>query len=140
MNVLTIAGRLGRDPEAFTYGDNQEGARFSVAVNNPRSDDADWFQVSAFGQSASFALRFLHKGDPVVVTGRVQLDEWEKGGEKRASLALFADRIDGFASKRDEASPPAPRAQQRQAKPQSHEEADPRDWDMTEEDDPFDDQ
>lgn len=137
MNVLTIAGRLGRDPEPFSYGDNQQGARFSVAVNNPRSDDADWFRVTAFGQSADFALRFLRKGDPVVVSGHVHLDSWEKGGETRYALALTADRIDGFGGKREEGNAPVPRQQRKRP---SREEADPRDWEMDAEDDPFSDQ
>lgn len=133
MNVLTIAGRLGRDPEPFLYGDGKTGARFSVAVNNPRNEDADWFRVTAFGQSADFALRFLHKGDPAVVSGRVELDQWEdrQSGEKRTALALVADRVDGFASKREEGS--APR-QQRKPNPQQG------DWNMDAEEDPFDDQ
>jgi len=135
MNVLTIAGRLGRDPEPFPYGDGKQGARFSMAVNNQRNDDADWFRVTCFGQSADFALRFLHKGDPAVVSGRVELDQWEdkQSGEKRSALALVADRVDGFASKREEGNAPAPRQQKpkQQAAP---------DWQMDEEEDPFHDQ
>ena len=101
MNICTIVGRMGRDPEAFTYQGDKQGARFSVAVDRPREDDPDWFNVTVFGQSANFALQYLAKGREVAVTGDVHLSQWEKDGEKRASLDLIANRVEAVGSKQE---------------------------------------
>lgn len=139
MNTLTITGRLGRDPEAFNYGQNKEkqGCRFSVAVDRPREDDPDWFQVTAFGQSADFALRFLQKGREVAITGDVHLDTWEKDGETRAALDLVANRVEGIGPRQEDGQPASQR-QQAAPKTQAAPKAAPDiDWSMDEDEDPY---
>ena len=138
MNVLTITGRLGRDPEAFQYGDGKQGCHFSVAVDRPREEDPDWFQVTVFGQSAEFALQYLAKGREVAITGDVHLSQWEKDGQQRAGLDLVANRVEAIGPKGDSAPAPAPR-QQAAPKPQAAQGPD-IDWSMEDEADPFSDE
>ena len=137
MNVFIGIGRLGRDPEAFTTRADKQGARFSMAIDNPfgEKDDQgkprpDWFNVTCFGQSAEFALRFLRKGAQVAVRGDVHLNEWEKDGQKRSGLDVMADRVEAVGPKQEGASAP----QQRPAPAPSV------DWTSEETEDPFGDQ
>ena len=79
MNKVILMGRLTRDPEVrYSQGENATAiARYTLAVDRRfnRSGDensADFIGCVAFGRSAEFAERYLHKGIKIVVTGRIQ--------------------------------------------------------------------
>ena len=79
MNKVILMGRLTRDPEVrYSQGENATAiARYTLAVDrrfNRGGDEnsADFIGCVAFGKSAEFAERYLHKGTKIVVTGRIQ--------------------------------------------------------------------
>ena len=80
MNKVILMGRLTRDPEVrYSQGDNAMAiARYTLAVdrrfnrNNNDENSADFIGCVAFGKSAEFAERYLHKGTKIVATGRIQ--------------------------------------------------------------------
>ncbi len=80
MNKVILMGRLVRDPEVrYSQGENATAvARYTLAVdrrfNRNGGDDnsADFIGCVAFGRSAEFAERYLHKGTKLLVTGRIQ--------------------------------------------------------------------
>lgn len=79
MNKVILMGRLVRDPEVrYSQGENATAvARYTLAVDrrfnrNNGEDSADFIGCVAFGRSAEFAERYLHKGTKLVVTGRIQ--------------------------------------------------------------------
>lgn len=79
MNKVILMGRLTRDPEVrYTQGDNAMAiARYTLAVDrrfnrNGDENTADFINCVAFGRSADFAEKYLHKGTKLVVTGRIQ--------------------------------------------------------------------
>ena len=93
INQVVIAGRLVQDPE-FTITENG-AARLStrVAINRPYRDrDGDWHQETSFvnivawRQVAEFASERLHKGSPVLVTGRLHSFSWRDSEENPHSL------------------------------------------------------
>jgi single-strand DNA-binding protein len=93
INQVVIAGRLVQDPE-FTITENG-AARLStrVAINRPYRDrDGDWHQETSFvniiawRQVAEFASERLHKGSPVMVTGRLHSFSWRDSEENPHSL------------------------------------------------------
>ena len=90
MNKVILMGRLTRDPE-IRYGgqDNQMAiARFSLAVDRRfkragDSADADFFNCTAFGKQAEFVERYLKQGTKILLSGRVQNDNYtNKEGQK----------------------------------------------------------
>jgi single-strand DNA-binding protein len=138
MNQVSLTGRLGADPEEFAYGEKR-GARFRLAVNRPQKDaDADWFDVTVFEPSSAFVLDYMTKGARVGVEGRLQVDTWEKDGQKRSAVKIIAHRVEGLESKREReaagTAAPAPR-QQATPTPQGG-----VDWTTDESEDPFGDQ
>ena len=144
MNSITITGHLGRDPEKFSYGGDKRGARFGVAVNRPRKrpgePEADWFEVSAFGQDAEYAVEYLQKGAHVAVTGSVELNMYEKKDKTQgASMRLAASRVEGLGKLADGNGNQAAPKQQEAAKPPAQAKPD-IDWTMDESEDPFEDQ
>lgn len=81
MNKVILMGRLTRDPEVrYSQGDNPLAiARYTLAVdrrqarsNNGEEQTADFINCVAFGRTAEFAERYLHKGTKIAVTGRIQ--------------------------------------------------------------------
>ena len=91
MNKVILMGRLTRDPEVrYSQGDNAMAiARYTLAVdrrfNRGGGDEnsADFIGCVAFGKSAEFAERYLHKGTKLLVTGRIQTGSYtNKDGVK----------------------------------------------------------
>lgn len=90
MNRVILMGRLTRDPEIrYSQGDNPLAvARYTLAVDrrfNRNGDDAtaDFIGCVAFGRSAEFAEKYLHKGTKIAITGRIQTGSYtNKDGVK----------------------------------------------------------
>ncbi len=90
MNKVILMGRLTRDPDVrYTPGDNGSAyARYTLAVDRRgRSQDgqptADFINCVAFGKSAEFAEKYLHRGTKIAVTGRIQTGSYtNKEGQK----------------------------------------------------------
>ena len=79
MNKVILMGRLTREPEVRrTAGENANAvASYTLAVDRKYKRDgdeqtADFIRCVAFGRSAEFAERYLHKGTKMVVEGRIQ--------------------------------------------------------------------
>ena len=106
MNKVILMGRLTRDPEVrYSQGASQTSvARFSVAVDRrfkrDGEPDADFFNCTAFGKQAEFIERYLHKGTKIVLSGRVQNDNYtNKDGQMVYSVRIMVDEIEFAESK-----------------------------------------
>ncbi|MBE5928203.1 MAG: single-stranded DNA-binding protein [Lachnospiraceae bacterium] len=106
MNKVILMGRLTRDPETrYSQGENQTAiARFSLAVDRrfKRQGDAeaDFFNCSAFGRQAEFVEKYLRQGTKILLTGRVQNDNYtNRNGEKVYSVQIIAEEIEFAESK-----------------------------------------
>ena len=94
---ITIAGRLGRDPEMKFTAKGTAMTKFSVAVNNYKKETA-WFNVTVFGNQAESCNQYLNKGSSVLVTGELQFDPdtgapkvWQsKDGSSKSSFQVNA--------------------------------------------------
>ena len=94
-NKVIMMGRLTRDPE-IRYSQNGESlaiARYSIAVDRRIKREgeptADFFNCTSFGKQAEFVERYLQKGTKVVLSGRLQNDNYtNKDGQ-----AVYATRI-----------------------------------------------
>ena len=106
MNKAIMIGRLTRDPDIrYTQGENQTAiARFSLAVDRrwkrEGEPDADFFNCTAFGRQADFVEKYLRQGTKIVVTGRVQNDNYtNKEGQKVYSVQIMVEEIEFAESK-----------------------------------------
>ncbi|MBR6230215.1 MAG: single-stranded DNA-binding protein [Eubacterium sp.] len=108
MNKLILMGNLTRDPEIrYSQGSNMAIARFSIAVNRrfPREGepDSDFFNCTAFGKQAEFVEKYFHKRSRMLLSGRVQNDNYtNKNGEKVYSVQVIAEDIE-FAERKSAA-------------------------------------
>lgn len=106
MNKVILMGRLTRDPEVrYSQGSSQTAvARFSIAVDRrfkrDGEPDADFFNCTAFGKQAEFIERYLHKGVKILLTGRVQNDNYtNKEGQQVYSVRIMTEEIEFAESK-----------------------------------------
>jgi len=104
MNKVIMIGRLTRDPEVSSSVSGTAFARFSIAVDRrfkrEGEPDADFFNCTSFGKQAEFVERYLKKGTKVVVTGRIQNDNYtNKEGQKVYSVRIMVEEIEFAESK-----------------------------------------
>lgn len=106
MNKVILMGRLTRDPEVrYSQGSSQTTvARYSIAVDRrfkrEGEPDADFFNCTAFGKQAEFVERYLHKGTKILMSGRVQNDNYtNKDGQMVYSVRILAEEIEFAESK-----------------------------------------
>lgn len=69
-------------------------ANFSVASTEKKDGPTTWVDVVCFDEQADMVSQSLHKGDRVVVTGRMSLETYEKkDGTQGSSLRVVADEV-----------------------------------------------
>ena len=94
MNSTQLLGRLTKDPELKYGASGTAFCKFTLAVNRAfKKDETDFINCTAFGKAAETIAEYVRKGDQFAVTGRIQVDVYEKDGEKRYSTGIM---VDGF--------------------------------------------
>lgn len=106
MNKIILCGRLTKDPEVrYSQGATPTAvARLSLAVNRKwkreGEPDADFFNCTAFGKQAEFIEKYLHKGTKILISGRVQNDNYtNKDGQKVYAVNIMIEEIEFAESK-----------------------------------------
>lgn len=100
MNVISLMGRLTRDPEVKFGQSGKAYCRFSVAVNRPFSkDEADFISCVSFGKTAELIGEYFRKGHQIALVGRLQMNQYESNGEKRTSYDVVVDSFDFISTK-----------------------------------------
>lgn len=100
MNIVTLMGRLTRDPDVrYTQGaETMTIARYTLAVDRRRSSkgdqeqSADFINCVAFGKSGDFAEKYLTKGMKIAVRGRIQTGSYtDRDGRKVYTTEVVVD-------------------------------------------------
>jgi single-strand DNA-binding protein len=111
-----IGGHLTRDIEIRTTGTGTSVGNFSLAVNRQwktesgeKREDVSCINCVSFGKQADTLAKFLKKGDPLFVEGRLKQDTWDdkETGKKRSAINVVVESFQ-FMSKgqKDSNEPP----------------------------------
>jgi single-strand DNA-binding protein len=109
INRVIITGNLTRDPELRSTSTSSV-CSMRIACNgrrkNPSSgeweDQPNYFDVTVWGAQGENCVKFLSKGRPVAIDGRLQWREWtDKEGNKRQSVDIIAESVQ-FLGGRDD--------------------------------------
>lgn len=99
-NTITLSGNLTRDPELRYTDSGRPVSTAAVAVNHRYQTGGDWqervsyFDVVAWGGLGEHIAKSLHKGDAIVVTGRMEQRSWETDtGDTRTKVELVATDV-----------------------------------------------
>ena len=115
MNIITIAGTVGKDAEMKYLQDSTAISTFSVA-DSQLKDKTIWWNCSMFGKRAESLNQYILKGTKVTVSGQVTEDVWtDKNGQERKSMKV---RVNDIALQSKAEQREAPR-QQREEPPVS---------------------
>jgi single-strand DNA-binding protein len=102
INRVVLTGNLTRDPELRSLQSGMSVCSLRVAVNTRRKDGStgewidkpNYFSVTVWGAQGDNCARYLSKGRPVAIDGRLEWREWEaKEGGKRESIEIVADSV-----------------------------------------------
>ena len=95
-NKIIIVGNLGKDPELRYTPQGIAVCNFSLATNEKKRDKSGelqdvttWFRVTLWRNQAENAAKYLTKGSPVYVEGRLGVEEWtDRDGNNRHTLEV----------------------------------------------------
>ena len=108
INRVVLTGNLTRDPELRATNGGTSVCSLRVACNTRRrspsgewEDKPNFFDVTVWGAQGENCARFLSKGRPVAVDGRLEWREWEAkdGSGKRQSIDIIADSVQFLGSR-----------------------------------------
>ena len=101
-NKVILIGNLTRDPELRYTPKGVAIAKIGLAVNRTWRNEAGeskeevtFIDVDAFGRQAETLAQYMKKGRPLMVEGRLKLDQWDdkQTGQKRSRLGVT---LEGF--------------------------------------------
>lgn len=116
INRVFLMGNLTRDPEIRKTPSGIAVSDLGLAVSEKyRNKEGQMVEsvcfadVVVWGRQAETCGEYLGKGSPVMVEGRLQLDQWQTdAGEKRSRLRVRADRVQFLGKPRGARQPGAP--------------------------------
>lgn len=127
MNVITIAGNVGRDMEVRYMPNGDAVGNFSVADNQGKDKQAIFWNCSLFGKRAESLSQYLVKGQAVTVTGSVSEREYtDKDGQKRKAQDVRVNDValQGGAKSGNQAQPSQQQRKQQLSTPDNFSDSD----------------
>ncbi len=105
MNVITIAGQLGRAADLKHLNSGDAICNFSIA-DSMSKDKTIWWNCSLFGKRAESLAPYLVKGQAVTVSGTITEREWvDKEGAQRKSMDVRVNDVALQGGRRDSEEP-----------------------------------
>ena len=111
-NRCILIGNLTRDVELKYTQQGTAVTDIGLAINERRKtkggehvEETTFVDVTLWGRTAEVAYKYLHKGSPALIEGRLKLDSWETDGQKRSKLRVVGERLQLLGtppSKRDD--------------------------------------
>jgi len=88
MNIFTGIGRLTRDPEPRYSATGTAITNFTVAIDRSYKSKSgekqtDFLPCVCFGKTAEIVAQYVHKGSQIAIEGEVNVDKYDKDGEKK---------------------------------------------------------
>lgn len=108
-NKVILLGNLTRDPETRQTPGGMLICKLGLAVNRryttkegEQREEVTFVDVDAFGRQAEVISRYLGKGNPIFIEGRLRLDSWEtQNGEKRSKLNVVLENFQFVGGRSD---------------------------------------
>jgi len=110
LNKVFLIGNLTRDPELRVTPKGTAICSFGLAVNRQfrdesgtARDETTFVDIEAWGKQAELVAKYLARGAPAMIEGRLKLDEWQDktSGAKRSKLKVVLENVQFLGGKRD---------------------------------------
>jgi single-strand DNA-binding protein len=107
-NKVILMGNLTRDPELRVTAGGVSICKIGLAVNRvystkdgERREEVTYVDIDAFGKQAEVINKYMRKGRPLFVEGRLKFDQWESEGQKRSKLGVILDKFEFIGGRED---------------------------------------
>lgn len=106
-NKVILVGNLTRDPELRYTPKGTAIAKIGIAVNRvwtaetgEKKEEVTFVDVDVFGRTAENVGQYMRKGRPILIEGRLRLDQWDdkQTGQKRSRLGVVAETVQFLGS------------------------------------------
>ena len=100
MNRIVLVGRLVRDCEPSVLPGTGTGKiTFTLAIDRAYQKDknnkkVDFIPVEMIGNHTTKLAQYMTKGKQVAIEGELNIDIYEKNGEKKSFTKVKADRVE----------------------------------------------
>lgn len=108
VNKVILIGNLGKDPELKATSSGKMFCRFSLATtekwkdnNGEQKSKTEWHQIVAWGKQAELCEKYLKKGMPIYVEGRIEYTEYTVDGVKKNATQIQLEKMSFIGSKKD---------------------------------------
>src|SRR4051812_7705231 len=109
INRVVMTGNLTRDPELRSLSSGMSVCSLRIACNTRRKgasgeweDKPNYFDVTVWGAQGENCARFLTKGRPVAIDGRLEWREYQtQDGQRRQAVDIIADSVQFLGSRDD---------------------------------------
>lgn len=105
LNVVTLVGRAGKDPEVKFFESGSVVCKFTLAVNrrSKKTDQPNWFDLEMWDRNAEVAADYVRKGSLIGVKGSLKFDYWQdrSTGVDRSKPIIKVYQLELLGSKRD---------------------------------------
>jgi len=97
MNIVILKGNLTRDVGLSFLPSQTPVSEFGMAVNERRKQGDDWvdvahfFDCKMFGKRAETVSKHFKKGDPILISGKLSYESWEKDGKKFSRVKVIVN-------------------------------------------------
>ncbi len=107
-NQVILVGNLTRDPELRVTPKGTAICQFGLAVNRQFKDESGqtrdettFVDIEAWGKQGELVAKYLTKGSPALVQGRLKLDQWEdkQTQQKRSKLKVVLENVQFLSSR-----------------------------------------
>ena len=118
-NKVILMGNLTRDPELRYTPKGTAIAKVGLAVNRvwtneagEKKEEVTFVDVDIFGRTAENVGQYMRKGRPMLVEGRLKLDQWDdkQTGQKKSRLGVVAETVQFLGGAPGAGEGPAPAA------------------------------
>jgi len=118
-NKVILVGNLTRDPELRYTPKGTAIAKVGLAVNRvwtneagEKKEEVTFVDVDIFGRTAENVGQYMRKGRPILIEGRLKLDQWDdkQTGQKKSKLGVVAETVQFLGSPGEGGSGGAPAA------------------------------
>lgn len=121
LNQCNFIGNVGNEPDMRYLPSGEAVANLSLAVNETwkdkqgqKQEHTEWVRISFFGALAEVISKYVHKGDPLYVSGSLKTRKYtDKEGVEKYATEIRGDRMQMLGSRQD--SEPAQHKASRQA-------------------------
>lgn len=109
-NKVILLGNLTRDPELRVTSGGNSICKLGMAVSRQfttkdgeKREETTFVDIDSFGKQAEVISKYMRKGRPLMVEGRLRLDQWETNdGQKRSKLCVVLENFQFVGARNDD--------------------------------------